>query len=57
MKTYGWRKTAQRSSESGQALVFLVLALSITFLGVRRGGAFGGHEQSVVPPPGGAERG
>jgi hypothetical protein len=33
MKTYGWRKTAQRSSESGQALVFLVLALSITFLG------------------------
>lgn len=33
MKTYRWRKTAQRSSESGQALVFLVLALSITFLG------------------------
>src|SRR5882724_10377886 len=33
MKTYRWRKTAQRSSESGQALVFLVLALSIVFLG------------------------
>src|SRR6266436_3736692 len=33
MKTYRWRKTAQRSSESGQALVFLGLALSLTFLG------------------------
>jgi len=33
MITYRRRKTAKRSSESGQALVFLVLALSIFFIG------------------------
>src|SRR5437868_11538094 len=32
MKTYRQRKTARRPSESGQALVFMVLALSIFLL-------------------------
>jgi Flp pilus assembly protein TadG len=33
MKTYRRRKTARRDSESGQALVFMVLALSLFLLG------------------------